>query len=123
MPVGTAGHSPQAHLWAYELDVPLDFHVVCFYNCGSLHDGKGEKFQETDPPRAIEAIQQIDRPCIAYKIMAAGRVEPRVAFERAFAGIKPGDVVNVGVYRGDNDDMVEENAQMVCEILGAPVEG
>ena len=117
-PVGTAGHSPEAHLWAYELDVELDFHVVCFYNCGSLHDGKGEKFRESDPPRAIEAIQQIDRPVIAYKIMAAGRVEPRAAFERAFDGIKPNDVVNVGMYRGDNDDMVEENARMVSEIAG-----
>ncbi|MGI5819545.1 MAG: hypothetical protein ACOX9R_15755 [Armatimonadota bacterium] len=118
-PVGTAGHAPEAHLWAYELDVPLDFQVVCFYNCGSLHDGKGEKFQEPDPEHAMDAIQRIERPCIAYKIMAAGRVEPRAAFKRAFAGIKPGDVVNVGVHRGDNDDMVEENARMVSEILGA----
>jgi len=119
VPVGTAGHAPEAHLWAHELDLPLDFHVVCFYNCGSLHDGKGEKFKEDDPPHAIEAIQQIEKPCIAYKIMAAGRVEPRAAFERAFANIKPGDVVNVGIYRGDNDGMVEENARLVAEISGA----
>ncbi len=117
VPVGAAGHSPQAHLWAHELDLPLDFHVVAFYNCGSLHDGKGERFKPEDPPHAIEAIRQIDKPVIAYKIMAAGRVEPREAFERAFAGIKPGDCVNVGVYRGDNDDMVEENVRMVSEIL------
>jgi hypothetical protein len=118
VPVGTAGHAPEAHLWAYEHGFALDFHVVCFYNCGSLHDGRGEKFQEEDPPHAIEAIQAIDRPCIAYKIMAAGRVEPREAFERAYGGIKPNDVVNVGIYRGDKDDMVEENARMVGEILG-----
>ena len=117
VPVGTAGHSPEAHLWAHELDLPLDFHVVCFYNCGSLHDGKGEKFKEEDVPPAIEAIRQIDKPCIAYKIMAAGRVEPREAFARAFSGIKPGDVVNVGMYRGDNDDMVEKNARLVGEVL------
>ncbi len=117
MPVGTAGHAPEAHLWAHESGFDLDFHVVCFYNCGSLHDGRGDKFRESDPPPAIEAIQQIDRPCIGYKIMAAGRVDPREAFERAFAGIKPNDVVNVGVYRGDRDDMVEENARMVGEIL------
>ena len=117
-PVGSAGHAAEAHLWAYELDL-LDYHVVCFYNCGSLHDGKGEKFQEPDPEHAIAAIQQIEKPCIAYKIMAAGRVEPRAGFERAFSGIKPGDVVNVGVYRGDNDNMVEDNVTMVREILGA----
>ena len=92
--------------------------MVCFYNCGSLHDGRGEKFKESDPPRAIEAIRAIDRPCIGYKIMAAGRVEPRVAFEYAFANIKPGDVVNVGIYRGDRDDMVEADVRLVEEILG-----
>ncbi len=119
VPVGTAGHSPEAHLWAHELDLPLDFHVVSFYNCGSLHDGRGDRFKAEDPPRAVAAIRQIDKPCIGYKIMAAGRVDPREAFEYAFANIKPGDCVNVGVYRGDNDDMVEDNVRMVEEILGA----
>jgi len=92
--------------------------VVCFYNCGSLHDGKGDKFKPEDPPPAVAAIRQIDKPCIGYKIMAAGRVEPREAFEFAFDNIKPGDVVNVGMHRGDRDDMVEENVRLVEEILG-----
>ncbi|HUS80861.1 MAG TPA: hypothetical protein VM283_06305 [Armatimonadota bacterium] len=118
VPVGTAGHSSEAHLWAHELDLPLDFHVVCFYNCGSLHDGKGEKFKPEDPPHAVAAIREINKPCIGYKIMAAGRVEPREAFEYAFANIKPGDCVNVGIYRGDRDNMVEDNVALVEDILG-----
>jgi len=118
VPVGTAGHSPEAHLWAHELDLPLGFHVVSFYNCGSLHDGLGEKFKPEDPPHAVAAIQAIAKPCIGYKIMAAGRVQAREAFEFAFSGIKPGDCVNVGMYRGDKDDMVEENVRMVEELLG-----
>ncbi len=117
VPVGTAGHSPEAHLWAHELDLPLDFHVVCFYNCGSLHDGKGDKFQPEDPPKAMPVFETIDKPCIGYKIMAAGRVGPREAFEYAFDNIKPGDCVNVGIHRGDNDNMVEDNAALVEEIL------
>ena len=118
VPVGAAGHSPEAHLWAHELDLPLDFHVVSFYNCGSLRDGLGEKFKPGDPPHAVAAIRQIDKPCIGYKIMAAGRVDARAAFEYAFANIKPGDCVNVGVYRGDNDAMVEDNVRMVEAIVG-----
>ncbi len=119
VPVGAAGHSPEAHLWARDLGLPLDFHVVSFYNCGSLHDGKGDRFKPEDPPHAVAAIRQMDTPCIGYKIMAAGRVPAREAFEYAFANIKPGDCVNVGVYRGDRDDMVEENVRMVEEIVGA----
>jgi hypothetical protein len=95
----------------------VDFHTVCFFNCGSLHDGKGEKFQLEDIFPAVEVIRRIQKPCIGYKIMGSGRIHPRMAFEFAFKHIKPGDVVNVGMHRGDRDDMVEENAAMVREIL------
>jgi len=118
IPAGVAGHAPEAHLWADSLGV-ADFHAVCFYNCGSLHDGKGEKFRPEDPPRAVQAIQQIQKPCIGYKIMGAGRVAPQEAFAFAFANIKPGDVVNVGIYRGDQDDMVEEDAALARQAIGA----
>ncbi len=117
IPAGVGSHSPHAHRWMYEADLPADFHVVSFYNCGSLHDGNGEKFDAEDPPPAGEVIREIDKPCIGYKIMGAGRVDAREALQFAFANIKPGDCVNVGMYRGDNDNMVEENAAAAAEIL------
>ena len=117
VPVGIAGHNPKAHLWANGLDLPIDFHMVCFYDCGSVHAGKGDRFLPEDPFVAVEAIRQIHKPCIGYKIMGAGRVAPRPAFEFAFANIKPSDCVNVGMYRGDNDHMVEENVAMVQDVL------
>jgi len=117
VPIGLAGHDPQGHIWAQELDIPIAFHVVCFYNCGSIHAGKGERFKPEDPPAAVDVIRRIRKPCIGYKIMGAGRTEARKAFQFAFANIKPADCVNVGMYRGDNDKMVEENAAMVRDIL------
>ena len=117
VPVGVAAHDPRAHLWVNSLDL-VDFHAVCFFNCGSLHSGKGERFQLSDVAAAIEAIRTIKKPCIGYKIMGAGRIDARMAFEHAFTHIKPTDVVNVGMYRGDKDGMVEENAAMVRQILG-----
>ena len=115
IPVGVAGHSPEAHLWVNSLNV-VDFHAVCFFNCGSLHDGKGEKFRLSDIDVAVKCISSIEKPCIAYKIMGAGRIDPQMAFEYAFGKIKPTDVVNVGMYRGDNDNMVVENADIVRKI-------
>ena len=117
IPAVCAGHHPDAHRWVDRLGI-ADFHAVAFYNCGSLHAGKGDKFQPDDPPRAVEAIQQIAKPCIGYKIMAAGRVDAREALDFAFAHLKPTDAVNVGMHRGDNDRMVEDDAAMVAEILG-----
>jgi hypothetical protein len=117
IPAGVAGHAPEAHLWVNELGI-ADFHAVCFYNCGSLHRGGGDKFDPEAPPLAVDAIRKIPKPCIGYKILGAGRVEVRKAFEYAFANIKDTDAVNVGMYRGDNDNMVEDNVAMVREILG-----
>ena len=116
IPVGVAGHAPEVHDWVDGLGL-VDFHVVCLFNCGSLHSGKGHKFRLADVAPAVERIRRIRKPCIAYKIMAAGRIDPVMAFEFAFENIKPGDVVNVGMHRGDKDDMVEEDAAIVQRIL------
>lgn len=116
VPVGVAGHSPEAHLWVDSLDT-ADFHAVCLFNCGSLHHGRGHKFRLRDMAPAVDCIRRLRKSCIAYKIMGAGRIEARLAFEYAFEQIKPGDVVNVGMHRGDRDNMVEENAALVSEVL------
>lgn len=118
VPVGVAGHAPQAHLWVDSLDI-VDFHAVCFYNCGSLHEGKGNKFKLADVAPATVCIRRIKKPCIAYKIMGAGRIDAGMAFEYAFDSIKPTDAVNVGMHRGDRDKMVSENAAIVREVLEA----
>jgi hypothetical protein len=116
VPVGTAGHAPDAHAWVDSLGI-VDFHAVCFFNCGSLHEGKGHKFRLDDAPRAVECIRQLQKPCIGYKIMGAGRIDAQLAFQYAFEQIKPSDVVNVGIHRGDKDDMVEENTAIVRGLL------
>ena len=117
IPMGIAGHAPEVHDWVNDLDL-VDFHVVSFFNCGSLHSGKGHKFQLADVVPAAACVQRLEKPCIGYKIMGAGRIDPVMAFEFAFEHIKPTDVVNVGMHRGDNDDMVEENVDHVRNILG-----
>jgi hypothetical protein len=114
--MGVAAHKPEVHDWVDSMDL-VDFHAVCFFNCGSLHSGKGHKFKLADVFPAVECIQRLQKPCIGYKILGAGRIDPAVAFEFAFDHIKPTDVVNVGMHRGDKDDMVEENVAHVQKIL------
>lgn len=116
IPAGVAGHAAEVHRWVDALNT-ADFHAVCFFRCGSVHDGLGLKFKLRDMPGAVECIRAIQKPCIGYKIMAAGRIDPYMAFEYAFNQIKPSDVVNVGMHRGDKDDMVEENVKLVREVL------
>ncbi len=116
LPVGVAGHAPRVHDWVDSLDL-VDFHVVCFFNCGSLHAGQGDRFRLADIGPATECIRRLSKPCIGYKIMGSGRIDPVMAFEYAFENIKPADVVNVGMHRGDKDDMVEENVATVRAVL------
>ena len=116
LPAGVAAHGPEIHQWVLELGI-VDFHAHAFFRCGSLHDGQGLKFKLSDMPAAVEWIRNTPKPCIGYKIMAAGRIDPTMAFEYAFDRIKATDVVNVGMHRGDKDDMVEENVALVRRIL------
>lgn len=117
IPIGVAGHIPDAHHWVDNMNL-VDFHVVCFFPCGSLHSGKGHKFRLADVFPAVQCIRRIKKPCIGYKIMAAGRIDATMALEFAFENIKAGDAVNVGMHRGDKDNIVEENVAIVKRILG-----
>jgi hypothetical protein len=112
---GVAGHAPEAHLAIHEAGIPTDYHMVCLYNCGSLHVAKGDKFDPADPPKAVEAIRRIDKPCIAYKVLAAGRVPAQEGLRYAYANIKPSDMVCVGVYTRHNPRVLEEDARMAEE--------
>jgi hypothetical protein len=115
---GSAGHAPATHWWINEMDV-VDFHAVPFFDCGSIHEGLGDRFRLSDMAPAIEFIQKVSKPCIAYKILAAGRIEAKMGIEYALEQIKPNDIINVGMHRGDRDDMVEYNVDLVNAALGA----
>ena len=80
----------------------------------------GEIYLPADPPRMFKAVQSARKPCLAYKILAAGRrvespAQVRQCFETAFTNLKPGDAVIVGMYQ-EFGDQVAENAAIVREI-------
>jgi len=80
----------------------------------------GEIYLPSDPPRMFKVIQATRKPCLAYKVLAAGRriesrAQVRQCFETAFSNIKPTDAVIVGMYQ-QLGDQVGENAAIVREI-------
>jgi hypothetical protein len=67
-----------------------------------------------------ELIRMTRKPCIAFKVLAAGRAigsRERIREEFAFAlrNIKPSDALLVGMYQQFNDQ-VGENAALVAEL-------
>jgi hypothetical protein len=56
-------------------------------------------------------IATLPKPAIHYKVMAAGRHDPAEAFAYVARHLREGDACCVGVYSGDNPDMIAENAE------------
>jgi hypothetical protein len=82
----------------------------------------GEVYLPEDPPRMCEVIRQTPKPCLSYKVLAAGRLTDAAAqldaaFEFVFDRTKPNDGIIVGMYPRYTDQ-VRENAERVVRILG-----
>ena len=69
-----------------------------------------------------EMIRRTRKPCLGFKILAAGRKcdtpkDVRQAFEFAFRNIKPTDGVIVGMYPRFTDQ-ISENVALARELAG-----
>jgi hypothetical protein len=124
LPAGIAGHNPDVHRWA-EDHLDLDFYMCCYYN-PSRRDEQAERdatAQETywdeDRQIMVQLIQQLRRPAIHYKILAAGRNDPDEAFAYAAAHMRANDAPCVGVHTKDNPDMIRENVERLSRCLAA----
>ena len=127
--VGIACHMPDVLCYIEEAGWDLDFYMVCFYNIAKIERDSAlvtgkvveEPFDDPDRDIACQFIRDTDKPCIAYKILAASRKcgseeELRTAFQYAFGNIKSGDIVNVGMYQKESDQ-IAMNTRLVEEIL------
>jgi hypothetical protein len=111
---GVSTHMP-AVVEAVESDGwDVDFYMTCVYErhrstedlrrlLGHVPIRPGEVYLSDDPPRMFRVMRQTTRPCLAFKILAAGRLSDRPewverAFRDTFQSIKPDDAVIVGIY-------------------------
>jgi hypothetical protein len=101
-----------------------DYYMTCVYErnrsneelkklLGYVPIPPREVYLEEDPPRMFQAMRNAPRPCLAFKILAAGRLCDRKetverAFRETFQGIKPSDAVIVGIYDRYSDQPGED---------------
>ena len=128
--VGLSTHQPQVVEYAEEKNWDIDFFMTCFYQFSrteaELRSMLGELplgyvFLEKDPERMTRVIRQTRKTCLAFKILAAGRLADtpeklEKAFRFAFSNIKPQDAVVVGMYPRFKDE-ISENVETVRRIL------
>jgi hypothetical protein len=128
MMVGVSTHMPVVvdHILSQGWDV--DFFMCCVYErhrtreelrdlLGDVPIPLREVYLEGDPPRMFEVMRQAEVPCLAFKILAAGRLCDRQewveeAFASTFGQIKANDAVIVGMYP-EYEDQVAINAEYV----------
>jgi hypothetical protein len=121
--VGVAGHTPKVHAWANE-HLDLDFHMCSYYNptprdknAEHVH-GATEVFAPEDRDAMVALIQELRAPAIHYKIFAAGRTDPKEAFEFVAQHLRPQDAVCIGVYTKDKPEMLAEDVELFEAALG-----
>lgn len=129
--VGVGTHKPEVIDLCESQGWDVDFYAGCVYNRtrtpeeirqmlnGELTEMPNELYLQGDPPKMYKVMRQTTKPCFAFKILAAGRIENNgieAAFRTAFASIKPNDGIFVGMYPRMKDE-VKENAEIVHKIL------
>ena len=108
VPCGVCSHFPEALAYAEEHNLKPDYYMASVYNLfqpDRSHDvdPTGERFEDSDVPVMYQTIRSLSAPTIALKILGAGRKcetqeQVRDCFIRAFAQMKRGDGVLVGMF-------------------------
>jgi hypothetical protein len=125
--VGLSTHMPAVIDYVEEKGWDVDFYMTCVYErhrsrdelkklLGHVPINVGEVYLEDDPDRMYKMIRATRKPCLAFKILAAGRLcqspnQVEQAFAATFKNIKPTDAVIVGMWPRWTDQ-IRENAEL-----------
>jgi hypothetical protein len=133
MPAGISTHNPVILDALEQKGWPNEFYMASFHYLSRRPEEwkqlgivpVGETYLADDPARMCAAVRQVKKPCLVYKLLAAGRrcgspAEVRQAFEFAYRNIKPTDAAIVGMYPR-YADQIGENTRLVREMAsGGP---
>jgi hypothetical protein len=121
---GISSHSPRNIAKCEDSGWEQDLYMTCFYDIRRDTDkvkaGLGdlpvdEMYLAGDPGRMTAVVRQVKRPCLGFKILAAGRLcnnraSIEDAFRFAYANIKKTDAVIVGMFPILSDEIAENAA-------------
>ena len=134
--VGVSTHMPAVVEYIESKGWDIDFYMTCVYErhrtaeemkalLGYVPIPLGEVYLREDPSRMFAAMRRTPKPCLAFKILAAGRLSDaptlvEEAFRETFRQIKPTDAVIIGMYP-KYEDQVAINAGFVRQF--SPLSG
>ncbi len=127
--VGLSVHDPKLLHIAEDEDWDIDYYMTGLYN---LHGGAekfrekfgyaalGEVYAREDRDEMCKAIQRTEKPCLIFKVLAAGRTignpdQIREEVKFAIENTKSIDPLLLGMYQ-QFGDQIGQNAQLVTEL-------
>ncbi len=144
IPVGLCSHVPERIERCEREGWGADFYMTCLYNCRRGREGepsgfltgkvkKNIPFYPEDKPVALDLINRLDKPCIAYKIFAGGWAisgdEPafgetpdaikqkiKGVYREVFSNIKENDIACIGVNNMQNEQ-IKTDAVLFDEVM------
>ena len=125
---GVSAHNPDNIKYIADAGWENDFFMTCFHYLTRYNDHPddpnkdkyfGKPFSTSDPVTMTRVVREVDKPCLGFKILAAGRAGfsrggVEKAFKFAFENIKKTDGVIVGMYPRFKDE-ISENARLTSE--------
>jgi len=127
LPAGVGGHSLQVPMACEKAGVPCDFYVKTLHtdnypsavpkelrkDCVWLNGGPGfyDNMWCLDAEATVAFMKTVKKPWVAFKVLAAGAIQPREGFSYAFRG--GADFIAVGMF----DFQVKSNCELVNRIV------
>ena len=132
IPAGVGGHSLQMPMVCERENVNPDFYVKTFHmdrywsatpkarrkeydwmhGNASNHDANNDSMWCNNPEETAAFMEKVAKPWVAFKVMAAGSINPRLAFPYAYR--HGADFIIAGMF----DFQVEADVKIAIEALG-----
>jgi len=122
LPAGVAAHELAVPIECEKAGIDPDFYVKTLHSTDyfsarrpdqgpDVLKSKRDNFWCADPEKTIAFMKAVKKPWIAYKVMAAGAIRPKKAFQHAFSN--GADFVLAGMF----DFQIAEDVKIAKDIL------
>jgi hypothetical protein len=128
IPAGVSAHNPANIQYMEDQGWEVDLYQTCLYYVTRPKEEiraklgtalLDEPYLESDRDEMLKVIQQVKKPCLAFKILGAGRLcgsdqSVEEAFQYTLSRIKKTDAVIVGFWPKFKDEL-SQNIRLLCK--------
>lgn len=122
VPAGIGAHKLEVIAEAEKNQYGAEFYVKTLHHTGywsarrtdqteDVIDSRTDNYWDLEPQRTVAFMQEVDKPWIAFKVLAAGAIRPESGFRYAFEN--GADFICVGMF----DFQVAQNAQLAAGLV------